>query len=47
MILKIDAKFDRKMTCGVINDMRNLVNFTGALKNLKFCTSRYFFVQDL
>ena len=37
-ILKIDANFDGKMTCGFINDMRNLVNFTGGLRNLKICT---------
>ena len=32
---------------GFINDMRNLVNFTRALKNLKICTLRDFFVQAI
>ena len=47
MILKIDANFDGKMTCGFINNMGNLVNFTGALKSLKICTLRDFFVQGI
>ena len=46
-MLKTDANFDRKMTCGFINDMRNLVNFTGPVKNLKICTLRDFFVQGI
>ena len=27
MTMKSHAKFDEKLTCGLINDMRNLVNF--------------------
>ena len=27
MTLKGDAKFEEKLTCGLENDMRNLVNF--------------------
>ena len=27
MILKSDAKFEEKLTCGLENEMRNLVNF--------------------
>ena len=27
MTLKIDAKFEEKLSCGLENDMRNLVNF--------------------
>ena len=27
MTLECDAKFEEKMTCGLENDMRNLVNF--------------------
>ena len=27
MTLKIDAKFEEKLTCGLINDVRNLVTF--------------------
>ena len=30
------------MTCGFINDMKNLADFTGALKNLKICILRDF-----
>ena len=26
MVLKIDAKFEGKLTCGLKNDMRNLAN---------------------
>ena len=33
------------MTCGSINDIKNSVNFTGALKTLKIYTLRDFFVQ--
>ena len=35
IILKIDAKFEGKITFGFINDVRNLVNFTRTLKNLR------------
>ena len=35
------------MACGFINDIRNLVSFTGALKNLKICTLRDFSVQEI
>ena len=41
------CKFWRKMTCDFINDMRNLVNFTKALKDLKICALRDFFVQGI
>ena len=27
MVLKIDAKFEAKLTCGFQNDMRNQANF--------------------
>ena len=27
MALNVDAKFERKLTCGFKNDMRNLANF--------------------
>ena len=35
MALKIDAKFEGKLTCAFKNDMRNLVNFH-MLKNSDF-----------
>ena len=35
MTLKIDAKFDRKLSCTFKNDMRNLANFD-RLKNSDF-----------
>ena len=35
IMLKVDGNLEGKMTCGFINDTRNLVNFTRALKNLK------------
>ena len=35
MALKIDAKFEGKLTCAFKNDMRNLANFHG-LKNGDF-----------
>ena len=37
-MLEIDANFEKKMTCGFINDIINLVNFTDALRNLEICT---------
>ena len=46
-MLKIDVNFEGNMTCVFINDMRNLVNFTGALKNLNIWTLRYYFVQGI
>ena len=27
MTLKGDAKFEEKLTCGLVNDMRNMANF--------------------
>ena len=36
IILKIDVNFEEKTTCGLKDDMRNFVNFTGALKILIF-----------
>ena len=47
IILKIDTNIKGEMTCGFLNDMKNLVNFTGALRNLKMCTLRDFFVQSI
>ena len=35
MALKIDAKFEGKLTCAFRNDMRNLANFH-RLKNIDF-----------
>ena len=35
IILKISANLEGKMTCGLKNDMHNLVDFTRELKNLK------------
>ena len=34
MTLKSDAKFEKKLTCGLENDMRNLANF---LKSIGKC----------
>ena len=45
IILKIDVSFEEKMTCGFISDIRHLVSFTEALKNLKICTLRDFFLH--
>ena len=45
--LKNDAKFEEELTCALKNDMGNLVNFTGTLKNFKICTLRDFFVQGI
>ena len=42
---KIDEKFEGKMNGGFINDMRDLVNLTGELKNLKMYIWIDFFVQ--
>ena len=36
--LKNDAKFEGELTCALLNDMRNLVNFDSTLKILKICT---------
>ena len=44
--LKNDGKFE-ELTCALKNDMRNLVNFTGTIKNLKICALRDFSVQDM
>ena len=35
MALNIDVKFEGKLTCALINDMRNLTNFR-RLKNSNF-----------
>ena len=44
---KIDEKFEGKMNGGFINDMRDLVNLTGELKNLKMYILIDFFVQGI
>ena len=36
MGLKIDAKFEGKLTCDFKNDMTNLLNFPSQLKNCDF-----------
>ena len=36
--LKNDAKFEGELTCALLNDMRNFVNFDSTLKILKICT---------
>ena len=41
------AKFEEEVTCGLKNDMGNLVNFTGTLTNLEIRSLRYFFVQGI
>ena len=33
MALKIDLKFEEKLTCGFKNDMRNLANFHQSTRN--------------
>ena len=33
MTLKIDKKFEEKLTCGLKNDVRNLVNFHQTTQN--------------
>ena len=45
-MLKIDSNFEGKKSCGFINDMRNLVNFTRALKDFKICILRDFFAKE-
>ena len=45
--MKINVNFKGKMTCGFINDMKDLVNFTRELKNLKTFTLRDFFFQAI
>ena len=35
MALEIDAKFEEKLTCGLVNGMRILAIFTRALESLK------------
>ena len=35
MVLKIDSKFERKLTCAFQNDLKNLANFY-RLKNSNF-----------
>ena len=44
---KNDAKFEKQMTCALKNDMRNLVNFNRARKNIKISTMRDVFVQGI
>ena len=41
MALKSDAKFEEKLTLGSKNDMRNFVNFNGAVASLKIFTLIY------
>ena len=38
MTLTSDAKFEEELTCGWENDLKNLTNFTRALKSLKIWT---------
>ena len=47
IILKINSNFEEKMTSVFINDMRNLVNFIGALKSFKVNILRDLFVQGI
>ena len=35
MILKSDAKFEEKVTCGLENDTKNMANFTRHSTSLK------------
>ena len=37
MTLKSHAKFEKKLTCGYENDMRNLANFHQTLESVKIC----------
>ena len=43
MALKTDAKFEGKLTCISKNDIKNLANYTRALKSLKIGTLIAFF----
>ena len=43
MALNSHEKFEKKLTCGFENDMRNWNNFTGALERLKIGTLMGFF----
>ena len=43
MVLKIDAKFDQKLTCGFKNETRNFKNFHQTLESLKIGTLIGFF----
>ena len=36
MALKIDAKFEGKLTCAFKNDMKNLANFCSQAKKQRF-----------
>ena len=47
MTLKSDAKFDKKLTCGLENDMRNLANFyQSTQKSQNWTLIRYYFIQS-
>ena len=43
MTLECDAKFEEKMTCGLENDMRNLVNFHQSTRNCQNWDFRWVF----
>ena len=43
MTLECDAKFEEKMTCGLENDMRNLVNFHQSTRNSQNWDFRWVF----
>ena len=43
MALEYDAKFEEKMTCGLENDMRNLVNFHQSTRNSQNWDFRWVF----
>ena len=43
MVLKIDAKFEEKLTRAFKNDIKNLANFYQSTKSLKFETLMRFF----
>ena len=38
IVLKSDAKFEEKMTCGLENDTRNLANLTRTLESAEIGT---------